>query len=106
VGDYVLTQNDLIAGLSRQTHPDIIALADHSIDIHGSHASGGEMRQPYGVPYRCLIPRATEPAGGVPGGQLQLAGRVELPAVAHHDRTGSGRRNGCRAGKTTEAGSA
>ncbi|MBX7258634.1 MAG: FAD-dependent oxidoreductase [Candidatus Hydrogenedentes bacterium] len=57
LGEYVLTEHDLIAGLSRQQHPDIIAIADHSIDRHGAGGGGGEMRDAYGIPYRCLIPR-------------------------------------------------
>ena len=58
VGDYVLTEHDVRGGLSRQTHPDMIAIADHALDTHGSHAHGiGELREPYGVPYRCLIPK-------------------------------------------------
>jgi hypothetical protein len=58
VGDYVLTERDVRGGLSRQTHPDLIALADHALDTHGSHAHGiGELSEPYGVPYRCLIPK-------------------------------------------------
>ena len=58
VGEYVLTERDLFAGVSGQKHPDIICLADHSMDTHGSHAHGiGELREPYGVPYRCLIPK-------------------------------------------------
>ncbi len=57
VGEYVLTQFDLTAGLSRQQHDDIVCLADHSLDTHGSHThGGGELSEPYGVPYRCLIP--------------------------------------------------
>ncbi len=58
VGEYVLTQFDLAAGLRRQQHDDIICLADHSLDTHGSHThGGGELSEPYGVPYRCLIPQ-------------------------------------------------
>lgn len=58
VGEYVLTERDVRGGLSQQKHPDIIAVADHSLDTHGSHAHGiGELREPYGVPYRCLIPK-------------------------------------------------
>jgi hypothetical protein len=58
VGEYVLTEHDLLAGVSGQKHPDIICLADHAMDTHGSHAHGiGEMSVPYGVPYRCLIPK-------------------------------------------------
>jgi len=58
LGEYVLTENDLLAGLSGQRHPDVICIADHSFDSHGGHAKhSGELTQPYGVPYRCLIPR-------------------------------------------------
>jgi hypothetical protein len=58
VGDYVLTEHDLLAGISGQKHSDIIALADHAMDTHGSHNRGiGELKEPYGVPYRCLIPK-------------------------------------------------
>ncbi len=58
VGEYVLTQNDLDAGLSGQKHADIIAIADHPCDTHGGHNKGIKpLREPYGVPYRCLIPK-------------------------------------------------
>jgi len=60
VGEYVLTEHDLIAGLSGQEHADIICIADHARDTHGTstgRAGCGELTEPYGVPYRCLIPR-------------------------------------------------
>ena len=58
IGEYVLTEHDVRGGLSGQRHADIICLADHPPDTHGSHAGGiGELREPYGVPYRCLIPK-------------------------------------------------
>ena len=58
VGDYVLTENDLRAGSSGQKHPDIDCLADHPPDTHGAHNRGiRELREPYGVPYRCLVPQ-------------------------------------------------
>jgi len=61
VGHYVLTEHDLLTGLSGQTHPDVIALADHAMDTHGAttgRAGCGELREPYGIPYRCLLPKA------------------------------------------------
>ena len=59
-GEYVLTQNDLIDGLSRQKHDDIIAIADHPMDNHGGGGPGGELKEAYGIPYRCLLPLGTE----------------------------------------------
>ena len=59
VTDYVLTEHDLLAGLSAQPHDDIVALADHAMDTHGNvHGRGcGEVAEPYGIPFRCLLPR-------------------------------------------------
>ncbi len=59
VGEYVLTQHDLLAGLDKQTHPDMIAIADHSMDVHGAGGRRvhGELKGPYGIPYRCLVPK-------------------------------------------------
>ena len=59
-GEYVLNQNDLIDGVSRQKHGDIIAIADHPMDNHGGGGPGGELREAYGIPYRCLLPLKTE----------------------------------------------
>ena len=53
---YVLNERDLAAGLSRQTHEDIIAIADHPCDIHGAGGHLTAVTGPYGIPYRCLIP--------------------------------------------------
>lgn len=62
VTEYVLRQQDLEAGLSSQNHPDVIAVADHSMDVHGagSQRVRGELTGPYGIPYRCLIPKGAE----------------------------------------------
>jgi len=59
-GEKVLTQNDILAGLSGQTDPDIVCIADHAMDTHGAatgRAGCGELDEPYGVPLRCLIPK-------------------------------------------------
>lgn len=56
----VLTEHDLDAGLTGQTHDDIITIADHAKDTHGADTKRhipGELKQPYGVPFRCLLPR-------------------------------------------------
>ena len=57
VTEYVLTERDIRAGLADQDHPDIVALADHALDRHGAGGGAYEVREPYGVPYRCLVPR-------------------------------------------------
>jgi hypothetical protein len=61
VGEYVLVQDDLLAGLEGQSHTDVIALADHSMDVHGagSRRVHGELKRPYGIPYRCLVPKGS-----------------------------------------------
>ncbi|MFH1567165.1 MAG: FAD-dependent oxidoreductase, partial [Gemmatimonadota bacterium] len=57
VGEYVLREQDLVAGLAGQDHPDIVALADHSMDFHGARPSREVPAGPYGVPFRCLVAR-------------------------------------------------
>lgn len=55
--EYVLRQEDLVLGLPGQRHPDLIAIADHPTDRHGEAGGLGELKHPYGIPFRCLIPR-------------------------------------------------
>jgi len=57
VGEYVLNQNDLLAGYKKQLQKDIIALADHPMDMHGKSGSLGTLAEAYGISYRCLIPK-------------------------------------------------
>lgn len=57
VGEYVLNENDLTAGVAKQGHPDIIALADHPMDVHGAGGGLKPVVAPYGVPFRCLVPK-------------------------------------------------
>ena len=60
VGRYVLTEHDLLAGLSGQAHDDIIAVAEHAMDTHGAARGCGELREPHGIPYRCLLPKGMD----------------------------------------------
>jgi hypothetical protein len=60
VGEHILTEHDILAGISRQTDPDIITLADHAMDRHGEGGGCVELREPYGVPYRCLLPKGID----------------------------------------------
>jgi glycine/D-amino acid oxidase-like deaminating enzyme len=57
VTDYILIEQDVRAGLHKQSHEDIVAIADHALDIHGGSHGTKELDQPYGIPYRCLIPK-------------------------------------------------
>ena len=59
VTEYILTEQDVRAGLAGQAHPDVIAIADHALDIHGSSHGTKEVNGCYGIPYRCLVPKGT-----------------------------------------------
>lgn len=61
VGRYVLREQDVRAGLLHQDRADeVIAFADHALDTHGERRVKGpklgELEQPYGIPYDCLLP--------------------------------------------------
>ncbi len=61
LGDYVLSELDCRSGVKNQKHADIIAITDHAVDIHGRKGRLYEVPNgPYGVPYRCLLPRGVE----------------------------------------------
>lgn len=64
---YMLNENDLIAGLKAQEHRDLIVIADHGMDLHGSK-NPKRVVYPYGIPYRCLLPEGTD--------NLLVAGRI------------------------------
>jgi len=57
VGEYVLRQQDVMTHISKSPHPDIVAIADHPMDTHGAGGGLGSVATPYGIPYRCLIPK-------------------------------------------------
>jgi hypothetical protein len=58
VGRNVLTENEVRAGCSGQKQADRwITLADHALDVHGEGHLCRELREPYGIPYDCLLPR-------------------------------------------------
>ena len=56
-GDYILTENDCRGGLAQQSHRDVVAIADHSIDLHGKRGQYSRLDGPYGIPFRCLLPK-------------------------------------------------
>jgi hypothetical protein len=57
VCEYMLTENDVISGITAQSYNDHIALADHGLDRHGGGGGYRGLTMPYGISYRCLIPK-------------------------------------------------
>ena len=85
VGDYVLTEDDV---LSARAFDDAIAKGSTPIDIHGGADAGGENYWiktsdlgilAYDIPYRCLVPRNVE--------QLLVAGRCISTTHKAHGAT-------------------
>ena len=60
VCEYMLTENDVLAGWDDQPHGDMIAMSDHPLDVHGEGHLHQWLAKPYGVPFRCLIPLGWE----------------------------------------------
>lgn len=57
--DCTLTARDV----AEARHPaDEIAIADHALDRHGADGFCGELRAPYGVAYRSLLPKGLDNA--------------------------------------------
>jgi hypothetical protein len=68
VGEYVLTEDDIVAG---RQFPDTIALSAYPIDIHSPVDGGNEtvdIKRAHGIPYRCLLPKGVS--------NLLAAGRI------------------------------
>jgi len=58
VGKFVLTENHLLQGVLAQAKDgNIIAVADHAMDIHGKKGRCSELDIPYGIPVDCAIPQ-------------------------------------------------
>lgn len=105
--EYMLTENDIREGRSNQKHSDIVAFADHAVDVHGAHGRGCcELMEPYGIPLRCMIPKGKDNlyvAGRIAGFSSIAASSCRLSrtmislgeavanALAHSTETASGR---------------
>ena len=62
IGDYVLTEEDIVQG---RKFPDVIAVGTsqidfHDIDEHGDKGSRREAVPPYQIPYRCILVKGIE----------------------------------------------
>ncbi|MGD8240705.1 MAG: FAD-dependent oxidoreductase, partial [Armatimonadota bacterium] len=62
MGDYVLTEDDVLAA---RKFPDAVTLGSYDIDIHNPAGTGTIIKSLptgdyYGIPYRCLLPRGLE----------------------------------------------
>ena len=84
LGDYVLTEDDVVSG---RDFPDQIARGAWGIDVHnpdGIHTGiEKDILRSYGVPYRCITPRGMD--------NLYVAGR---PISSTHRANSSSRING------------
>ena len=83
IGDYILTEEDVVAG---RAFEDEIARGSWGIDVHspdGIHTGIEKyLQQSYGIPYRCMIPQGID--------NLYIAGR---PISADHRAFSSTRIN-------------
>jgi glycine/D-amino acid oxidase-like deaminating enzyme len=57
VTEHILTERDVRTGVKASPHKDLVAVADHALDIHGGGHGAKELKEPYGIPYRCLVPK-------------------------------------------------
>lgn len=60
IAERMLTEHDVRGGIPVQRDPDIIAIADHALDVHGFGSEARELAGPYGIPFRCLVPQGCD----------------------------------------------
>ena len=61
IGRYSLSGEDIFAGYTRQNKKETcIAFGDHSVDNHSEGEVEIGLKQPYGVPYECLLTNEIE----------------------------------------------
>jgi len=78
IGEYMLTEHDCVEG---RRFPDVIAKCGHACNVHTVTGVRGEYiflepKQPFDIPYRCLIPKKID--------NLIVAGRpISVTHIAH-----------------------
>ena len=45
---------------AKQAHKNVIAIADHCLDLHAPGIKNHDLEGPFGIPYRCLLPQGVK----------------------------------------------
>ena len=56
-GEHVLTEHDVETPLEQTENKEVVTFANHGLDFHDSRSSRQLVNGPYGIHFRCLLPR-------------------------------------------------